>query len=99
MAKAKHTDVDAPFLDDDERAIVEAAEGGEFAPEQNLQLRIELWQQAAASTSKKKPVTVRLQERDIQRIKSIAHRRGIPYQTLVSSIIHQYAAGTLKESE
>jgi predicted DNA binding CopG/RHH family protein len=99
MKKAKHTGYDAPFLDDEERTVVEAAERGEFKAEPDLPAQIARWQAAASNTSKRKAVTVRLQERDIQRIKAIAHRKGVPYQTLVSSVIHQYATGDLTETD
>ena len=42
-------------------------------------------------------ITHRIQEQDIQRIKVKAMEQGIPYQTLVSSILHRYASGRLKE--
>ena len=42
-------------------------------------------------------ITVRVQERDIARIKAKALEQGIPYQTLVASILHRYATGMLKE--
>lgn len=99
MKKGKHTGHDAPFLDDEERAVIEAAERGEFEPDPDPSARFAEWQTAAAETSRKRAITVRLQEHDIQRIKAIALRKGMPYQTLVSSIIHQYASGTLKESD
>ena len=99
MKKAKHTGFDAPFLDDEERAVIEAAERGELQAAPDRQAEIARWQAAAAGTSKKNAVTVRLQERDIQRIKAMAHRKGVPYQTLVSSVIHQYATGDLRETE
>jgi len=99
MTKGKHTGHDAPFLDDEERAVIEAAEQGEFEPDADLAARTAEWQTAASDISRKRAITVRLQERDIQRIKAIALRKGVPYQTLVSSIIHQYASGTLKETD
>jgi predicted DNA binding CopG/RHH family protein len=99
MTKGKHTGHDAPFLDDEERAVIEAAERGEFAPDADLAARAAEWQTAASDISRKRAITVRLQERDIQRIKAIALRKGVPYQTLVSSIIHQYASGALKETD
>jgi len=99
MTKAKHTGHDAPFLDDEERAVIEAAERGEFEPVADLAARTAEWQTAASGISRKRAITVRLQERDIQRIKAIALRKGVPYQTLVSSIIHQYASGILKETD
>jgi predicted DNA binding CopG/RHH family protein len=99
MNKSKHIGFDAPFLDDEERALIEAAERGELKAETDLPARIGEWQAAARATSKKRPVTVRLQERDIQRIKAMAHRKGVPYQTLVSSVIHQYVTGGLTEAD
>ena len=41
-------------------------------------------------SSKKKIITLRLNENDLERIKSIARDEGIPYQTLISSILHKY---------
>ena len=55
------------------------------------------WEALVAKASARKAITLRLQERDIERLKAIARRRGLPYQTLVSSILHQFAQGTLRE--
>ena len=33
----------------------------------------------------------------LQRIKEIALREGIPYQTLIAGVLHKYGAGTLRE--
>ncbi|TET49646.1 MAG: antitoxin [Actinomycetota bacterium] len=41
-------------------------------------------------SSKKKIVTLRLNENDLEQIKSVARNEGIPYQTLISSILHKY---------
>ena len=46
--------------------------------------------------TKRKTYSFRLIENDMIKIKSIADIQGIPYQTLVGSIIHQYANGNLK---
>ena len=84
-------------LDSEETAIVDAVENGEYIAEKNLSAHIETLQAAAIATVKKRPITVRVQEQDIQKIKSIAYQKGVPYQTLVSSIIHQFAHGDLVE--
>ena len=39
---------------------------------------------------KKKVVTLRLNNNDLEQIKVIADDEGIPYQTLISSILHKY---------
>ena len=43
------------------------------------------------------PIGLRLPQRDVMRIKSLALQKGIPYQTLISSVIHQYLDGELVE--
>ena len=55
------------------------------------------WKAGLDRSTARKPVTLRLQERDIERLKSIANRKGMPYQTLVSSVLHQCANGDLIE--
>jgi predicted DNA binding CopG/RHH family protein len=40
--------------------------------------------------SKKKVITLRLNDNDLEQIKSIAVNEGIPYQTLISSVLHKY---------
>ncbi len=42
-------------------------------------------------------ISLRLEGSDLAAIKSEAQRMGIPYQTLIGSIVHQYATGELIE--
>jgi len=46
--------------------------------------------------TKRKTYSFRLIENDMIKIKSIADIQWIPYQTLIGSIIHQYANGNLR---
>lgn len=41
------------------------------------------------TTAKNKTITIRLSERNLVRLKAAAAREGVPYQTLVSSLIHK----------
>jgi predicted DNA binding CopG/RHH family protein len=41
-------------------------------------------------SSKKKVITLRLNENDLEQIKATAKNEGSPYQTLISSILHKY---------
>jgi len=41
-------------------------------------------------SSGKKVITLRLNNNDLEQIKSIANTEGIPYQTLISSVLHKY---------
>jgi len=43
-------------------------------------------------------VSVRIAGKDLSRLKKVALRDGIPVQTLLASIIHQYAIGELREA-
>ncbi len=97
MSNVKQIEFDPPYLDDEEREIIEAMKRGEYVSAPDLAERKKEFKQAAANTMKKKPITVRIQQQDIERIKVKAMEQGIPYQTLVSSILHRYAKGTLKE--
>ncbi len=48
-------------------------------------------QQVARNTfSKNKTITVRVSERNLMRLKAAAAREGVPYQTLISSLIHKH---------
>lgn len=45
---------------------------------------------AAATLGRTRNINIRLSERDLQKLKAKAAEKGIPYQTLVSSVLHQY---------
>lgn len=42
-------------------------------------------------------INIRMSSKDVDQIKVIAAQEGVPYQTLISSIIHKYVAGLLKD--
>jgi hypothetical protein len=98
------SDVKGPaFFDDEEKDLIEsfeaALESGAIRPsppEERARAAAE-WKALVEKASAKKAITLRLQERDIERLKAIARQRGLPYQTLVSSILHQFARGALRE--
>ena len=46
-----------------------------------------------AKHSKRKSISLRLLENDLEKIKTEAIKVGLPYQTLISSIVHQYVNG------
>jgi predicted DNA binding CopG/RHH family protein len=53
-------------------------------------------QYARGTLSKAKNINIRIASRDLQKIKAKAVEKGIPYQTLVSSVLHQYSTGKAK---
>ena len=53
-------------------------------------------QAAKNFTKKSERINIRLTPYDLEHIKRIAAKEGMPYQTLISSILHKYASGYLK---
>ena len=72
-----------------ERAIERAVERGEYRPASREEFnRIA---QAIARRRKDAVLNIRVNSRDLESLKRKARRMGIPYQTFVSELIHQYA--------
>jgi predicted DNA binding CopG/RHH family protein len=90
---------DPEFFDDDERDDIEALRRGDYVSAADLPARKKALKQAAENTLKRKPVTLRLLENDISHLKVQAIEDGLPYQTLLSSIIHKYVTGRLVERD
>ena len=77
-------------LDQEEQALHDAYERGEFKTVKNAEAENAILQKAAAAAlNKTKSINIRLSERDLYRIKAKAQEEGLPYQTYVSSILHK----------
>ncbi len=82
-------------LDEDEQALLEAFEAGQFESGLTPERRVSIAKSAEATFKKDKKINIRLSSRDLSAIQRRALEEGIPYQTLVSSIIHKYISGSL----
>jgi predicted DNA binding CopG/RHH family protein len=79
-------------LDKEEKEILEAFERDEFRSSKNVEQEKKRFQQYARNTlSKPRNINIRVHERDLQRIKSLAAEKGLPYQTFISSLLHQFS--------
>ena len=80
-------------LDDEERELIDAIEADGYTPGPSglTPERMEALQAAARATMSEPStkVSIRLPRTDLARIKARALREGIPYQTLIKSILHQ----------
>ena len=56
-----------------------------------------LRQSARATGQKDQRIDIRLSSGDLQAIRTRALQEGIPYQILISSVLHKYVSGTLQE--
>ncbi len=51
------------------------------------------------NSSKKVSVTLRLDANDLEQAKRAAEKEGLPYQTLISSVLHRFLKGTLVDEK
>lgn len=83
-------------LDEEEREILASYERGEWVSVSDEAAAIARHQAVAANTLRKdRRVNIRISNRDILALQEIAQEEGIPYQTLMSSILHKYVTGRL----
>jgi len=86
------------FIDEEEKEIIESIERGEWVRVKDEEEEKKVAREAAEGTVKKnKRMNIRISERDLRRLKIRALEEGVPYQTLVSMILHKYLSGKLKE--
>ena len=80
------------FLDAEEKELIEAYEKWEFISISNLESRKkDLQNVIRATTNKRKSINIRVLESDIQKIKTKEIDEGLPYQTLISQVLHKYS--------
>ncbi len=85
-------------LDNEELELLKSLENGEWQSIKNLEQELKKHKQIAKNSMKKdKRINIRLSSKDLELLKTTAIERGLPYQTLVSSILHQYVTGRLVE--
>lgn len=85
-------------LSAEERDILERFDRGDLRSVPNVQDEIQAAREAARQTfNKTKRVNLRVTERDFNLAHARAREEGIPYQTLLSSVIHKYLSGRLTE--
>ena len=84
-------------LDKEERDLIRSIEAGEWKSVKNVRNEIKRHTEYAKATFRKdRRVNIRISEKDLNAIQSRALEEGIPYQTLMSSVLHKFVAGTLK---
>lgn len=82
-------------LDGYEHEILEAYEDGKLVVSEST---VDYQAIAANTLKKNKNINIRISENDLSALQRKAVREGIPYQTLIGSILHKYINGFLKET-
>ena len=85
-------------LDKEERALLRSVETGEWKPARRKRAELQRYQGYARATLKKdRRVNIRISGRDLEALQKRATQEGLPYQTLIASILHKYVSGRLSE--
>jgi len=85
-------------LNKEEKELLESYENGEWVAVEDFEKEKAKYQQIAKNTAlKNRRINIRLSEKDLSNLKAKSLEEGIPYQTLVASIIHKYVSGKFKE--
>lgn len=87
-------------LDNEEKEILKSYENNEFVEipgkEKEIKKHVEY---AKATFLKNKRINIRISQKDLESIQRKALEEGLPYQTLISSLIHKYINGKLVEKD
>jgi predicted DNA binding CopG/RHH family protein len=83
------------ILDEYESEILEAFENDQLQP---VNSKTDFQAMARNTMRKNRKINIRISENDLSAIQRRAARDGIPYQTLIGSILHKYASGFFKEA-
>ncbi|MGO8694614.1 MAG: antitoxin [Rectinemataceae bacterium] len=94
------------YHDDEERELIEGIESADWKPLEGQALedvRARLREAARTTGEALAPKTERMNIRmppgDMAALKAVAVREGLPYQSLVTSILHKFVSGRLVDIE
>ena len=83
------------ILDEYESEILDAFESGKLKP---LKAKTDFQAIAHNTVGKNRKINIRISENDLSALQRRAARDGIPYQTLIGSVLHKFASGFLKDA-
>lgn len=84
----------------EEKELIASVENEEWTSVSDLDsFKKRLMQAAAETTAKDYQINVRVSKRDAEALKTKALEEGIPYQELVTSILHKYVTGRIVERQ
>lgn len=84
-------------LNHEEQEMLEAFEAGEFESDLKDERRTQLAKLAEETIRKDKRINIRISSRDLEALQRRAIEEGLPYQSLVSSVLHKYVSGGFKD--
>ena len=85
-------------LEADEKELLESLDSGEWkSAKGGKRERARYSRYAKATFRKDRRLNIRLSSKDLEAIQKRALAEGLPYQTLIASLLHKYASGRLRE--
>ena len=84
-------------LNPEDQEMLEAFEAGEFESDLKNERRTQLAKLAEKAIRKDKRINIRISSRDLEALQRRAIEEGLPYQSLVSSVLHKYVSGGFKD--
>jgi predicted DNA binding CopG/RHH family protein len=85
-------------LESEEKELLESYEADEWRSVDNLDEAKQAYSEYAQATFRKdKRVNIRISSKDLEAIQKRALEEGLPYQTLISSVLHKFVSGRLVE--
>ena len=88
------------YLDREEQVLMESLEQNDWKPTRDLEgWKNHLSKTAVNTLTKDQRMNIRIAKNDLDGIKLKAMEEGLPYQTLIASIIHKYVTGKLTEKQ
>jgi predicted DNA binding CopG/RHH family protein len=86
------------YLDKEEMELAKSLENEEWISDLTQNEKKQFEEYANSSLTKQKRINIRMSERDLKKIQTKAVEEGIPYQSLISMLIHKYNEGKVSIS-
>jgi predicted DNA binding CopG/RHH family protein len=84
------------YLDKEEQEIIEAYERGEYVSSPDSDRWKQILEEAARNyMGKDARINIRISTSDLSMLKIRAAEEGMPYQTLIASVLHKFVSGRL----
>ena len=83
-------------LDAEEKELLVSYEAGEWQTVDEIGQKVQTYSEYATATFKKdRRVNIRISSKDLEALQKRALEEGLPYQTLIASILHKFVNGRL----
>ncbi len=84
------------YIDKDEMELAKSLENEAWVSDLTKKEKEKYQEYARHSLNKKKRINIRMNERDLKKIQAKAIEEGLPYQSLISMLIHKFNEGKIK---